>query len=71
MITSEDAATIVGSIDSEATPVEPQPRHRDGRMPLELRPNWFSTQSLYDIQPRVPDAPRPTRTPVEGQEILR
>ncbi|MGL5912253.1 MAG: hypothetical protein ACRCZP_19770 [Phycicoccus sp.] len=65
MITSDHAPTIVGELDSEATPVEPQPRHRDGSMPLEETPNWYASTW------RIPDAPRPNRVPVEGQEILR
>ncbi len=65
MITSDHAPALSGEIDSELTPVESLPRVRDGRMPLDELPNWYATTG------RVPNAPRPVRVPVEGQEILR
>lgn len=64
MITSDHAPTIAGEIDSESTPAEPR-LFRDGAMPLEETPSWYAESY------RIPNAPRPVRVPVEGQEILR
>lgn len=65
MITSATNPTLVGALDTDATPVEDVPRAHDGRMPLDVLPNWYAEHGY------IPDAPRPNRTPVEGQEILR